>query len=101
MNQPTCADCLRPLIQQRVWLDATTEQLTAWVDAGCRMLKGHGRCNGCYQKAYRRRELPAPVFREKVSAVACRRCGIRNAASLCGDCTDVVAELDETARWVA
>ncbi len=95
-----CSDCQAPVIQQRTWIGATIQQRTDWAAAGCRMLKGHGRCNTCYQRAYRHRELPAPVVHDHVSVVPCRRCGIKGTVDLCADCGDVV-DLQEAARWVA
>lgn len=96
-----CMDCQADLIQQRTWLAGTAQERAAWTASGFRMLKGHGRCGNCYQKSYNRQQLPTPHFHPRIPVTPCRRCGIKGTAELCIDCSDVVADLDETARWVA
>lgn len=97
-----CADCGRGVIQQRTWLGATPEERAAWASAGCRMLKGHDLCANCYQRAYRNHSAAAVAATpETTLAAACRRCGVPRVSGLCVDCTEVVADLNEAARWVA
>ena len=50
----TCAECGSTLIQQKVWLAATTGQRAAWKLAGKAVRAAPGKCRNCYQRAYRR-----------------------------------------------
>lgn len=103
MSEPTCAECSCGLIQQRTWVAASHQLRAHWASTGHRILKGHGLCANCYQRAYRRGGFPfSPVVKDEASVVApCRRCGMPGTPGLCNDCSDVAADLNETARWVA
>lgn len=99
-GQACCAGCCRPVVQQRVWTSATRQERDGWHAAGLRMLKGHGLCSGCYQRAYYQRKLPT-VIQDHAVPAPCPRCGVPSPTGLCQDCSEVTAELNETARWVA
>lgn len=89
-----CLDCYRPVMTRREWDDATPGQRRQWKQGGVRKHAGLGMCDACYKRFGRDARVP-------VAAQRCGRCGRKCYGNLCRDCTDVVSDMHELARWAS
>lgn len=100
----SCIRCGCAMFSQRSQRESP-DQVAAWKTAGARRVGGRGLCSAClvWARKHGVADSYSTIGHQTTLGRPCPRCGIQHHTSgaLCTDCQAVVADLNETARWVS
>lgn len=97
----TCGVCKCGLVPNKSWQHATADQRAAWRRQGLARGARTNRCTSCRERELRIAKQTT-VTDPTNPWTHCRRCGVpEETKDVCTDCTETVARMGETDRWVA